>query len=64
MRSNHRLDEEVEAMDEDNEDAMVVVRVGFRDTISQHLFDEESNDEEALDGCTEYGIDLDCIRSC
>ena len=64
MRSNHRLDEEVEAMDEDNEDAMVVVRVGFRDTISQHLFDEESNDEEALDGCTEYGIDLDCIRAC
>ena len=51
-------------MDEDNEDAMVVVRVGFRDTISQHLFDEESNDEEALDGCTEYGIDLDCIRAC
>ena len=71
MKSNRRLDEEVEALDEENEDddhvdhvdAPKVVRVGCRGTKFQQLIDEESDDEEALDGCTEFGIDLDCTRA-
>ena len=71
MKSNRRLDEEVEALDEENEDddhvdhvdAPKVVRVGSRGTKFQHLIDEESDDEEAMDGCTEFGIDLDYTRA-
>ena len=68
MKNNNKLNVEVEGdLDEDIEDdladqvdALNLVAGDFHDTISQHLFEKESNDSLELDGCTEYGIGQDC----
>ena len=67
MKNNNTLSVETEGdLDEDigddlaeQIDALNLVG-GFRDTIPQHLFENESIDSLELDGCTEYGIDQDC----